>query len=134
MHANEREPQGTNVSLQTYMHTDRQTERQPEKRENRREKAKVQREIKRNEEESMQEGRGERGKDGKGRAEGGLLQKEKKTVRKRFFSHKIRAGGARQACSLHNRSHLRMLLQAWLLLWVMLLGLQKHHGGFLFKP
>lgn len=30
MHANEREPQGTDISLQTYMHTEREGERTKE--------------------------------------------------------------------------------------------------------
>lgn len=52
--------------------------------------------------------------------------REKKTGRKAVwcFNRKIRAVGARQACSHHNGSHLRMLLQAWLWLRLTLLGLQ----------
>lgn len=51
---------------------------------------------------------------------------KKKTGRKAVwcFNRKIRAVGARQACSHHNGSHLRMLLQAWLWLRLTLLGLQ----------
>ena len=53
-------------------------------------------------------------------------EREKKTGRKAVwcFNRKIRAVGARQACSHHNGSHLRMLLQAWLWLRLTLLGLQ----------
>lgn len=54
---------------------------------------------------------------------------EKKSGRKAVwcFNRKIRAEGARQACSHHNGSHLRMLLQAWPWLWLTLLGLQHRH-------
>lgn len=61
---------------------------------------------------------------------------EKKTGRKAVwcFNRKIRAKGAMQAWSHHNGSHLRMLLQAWLRLWLMLLGLQQQHWSFLLHP
>lgn len=68
------------------------------------------------------------GYDGEEETEGARDSLEEKNRRKAVWclNRKIRAEGARQACSHHNGSHLRMLLQAWLYL-LTLLGLQHQH-------
>lgn len=133
MHANEREPQGTDISLQTYMHIERGRRRVRKKT---RERSK---DRDKERQKSMQEGNGKdaemekgglkEGYDGERKRRRERDSLEEKTVRKAVwcFNRKIRAEGARQACSHHNGSHLRMLLQAWLWLWLTLLGLQHQH-------
>lgn len=105
MHANEREPRGTNISLQTYMHMESRREREGEK-ERPGERSKDEREGKK--------------KDAEKTETGGLKDGcwGRETVWKKGFNGKIRAEGRRQACCHHDGSHLRMLLQAWRLwLW-----------------
>lgn len=116
MHANEREPQGTDISLQTYMHTEREGERRGKdpKTERQERDKKVSKRDAETEKGGLKEGySGER----KRQRERDSL--EEKNGRKAVwcFNGKIRAEGARQACSHHDGSHLRMLLQAWLWLW-----------------
>ena len=130
MHANEREPQGTDISLQTYMHIEREREREGE-REKESKDGDKDRQKKKTEKMQRWKRKGglNEGYDGERKRQRERDSLEEKTGRKAVwcFNRKIRAEGARQACSHHNGSHLRMLLQAWLWMWLTLLGLQHRH-------
>lgn len=115
MHANEREPQGTDISLQTYMHTEREGERTKEEGKIQRERQERDKKVSRKDAE-MEKGGLKEGYSGERKRQRERDSLEEKTGRKAVwcFNGKIRAEGARQACSHHDGSHLRMLLQAWL--------------------
>lgn len=129
MHANEREPQGTDISLQTYMHIQRQRKREEGRRKDPKTEIKTDKKSgqkRKGEDAEMEKGELKEGYGGERKRHREREGEKKKTGRKAVwcFNRKIRAVGARQACSHHNGSHLRMLLQAWLWLRLTLLGLQ----------